>query len=65
MYDTGTGDCGDLVCGVVAALLRLLLQLLGQGVGVDGSGEGGPGGVVGVLLSAGNKNKYVCHVCKK
>ena len=48
-----TGD-GDLVGGVVAALLRLLLQLLGQGVGVDGPGEGGPGGVVGVLLSAGN-----------
>ena len=52
-----TGD-GDLVGGVVAALLRLLLQLLGQGVGVDGPGEGGPGGVVGVLLSAGNRNYY-------
>ena len=53
MTRTGTGD---LVCGVGAALLRLLLQLLGQGVGVDGPGEGGPGGVVGVLLSAGNRN---------
>ena len=49
-----TGDCGDLVGGVAAALLRLLLQLLVQGVGVDGPGEGGPGGVVRVLLSAGN-----------